>query len=338
MILLSFVIPAYNASSTIIRTLDSIYNQCLAPEEFEVIVVDDNSIDDTADMVDKYANIHKNLTLLRQAQNHRQGAARNKGIKAASGDYIMFVDADDIVESGIAKAITQSQIMQADVIFCNYLCIHSETEEELRHLPLEDGTIMSGREFCEHYFDMTINTCPISYLWNRNYLLKRKASFIEDRRMEDFDFIENNIFHATKVGYSTAIIYRVLTCFNTNSTTHQNTPETKSDWLHVAYRRIIFCNTIKNDSPIFCARIEKDSRRFVNHQLSFKQLIHYSPEEIKKTFSITGTDVLSGLAGIGGWSFFIGLCLKAPKVIPLIFQCEKTVAKWRRKIKSIIKT
>ena len=82
-ILASFIIPAYNASKTIVRCLDSIYRLPLNAEEFEVIVVDDCSIDNTIELVEWYAKNRTNITLLRQPENHRQGAARNRGVLIA---------------------------------------------------------------------------------------------------------------------------------------------------------------------------------------------------------------------------------------------------------------
>jgi len=64
-------------------------------------------------------------------------------------------------------------------------------------------------DFAEHYYETVINTCPISYLWHRDYLLQKGVPFVEDRQMEDFDFIEQNVYNANTIAYSTAIVYRV---------------------------------------------------------------------------------------------------------------------------------
>ncbi len=72
---LSYIIPTYNAIETVGRTLDGIYATSILEKDFEVIVVDDCSKDSTCDLVEQYAYKHSNLQLLRQPQNHRQGAA-----------------------------------------------------------------------------------------------------------------------------------------------------------------------------------------------------------------------------------------------------------------------
>lgn len=86
---------AYNASATLNRALDSIANQTCLPAE--VIIIDDASTDDTADIAK--AHPLKNMTRVlvhRLAQNHGAAGARNAGWALATGDYIAFLDADDV--------------------------------------------------------------------------------------------------------------------------------------------------------------------------------------------------------------------------------------------------
>ncbi|MCP4357234.1 MAG: glycosyltransferase [Chloroflexi bacterium] len=87
--MISVIIPAYNAARTIDVCLAALQNQTLAAAEYEVIVVDDGSTDDTAARAQK-----TNVTLLRQPHNKGAAAARNLGLTAATGDIICFTDAD----------------------------------------------------------------------------------------------------------------------------------------------------------------------------------------------------------------------------------------------------
>lgn len=65
---LSFIIPVYNGSSTILCCLDSIYCSGISMTDFEIIVVDDCSTDDTVDVVERYADSHPNLRIIRECQ------------------------------------------------------------------------------------------------------------------------------------------------------------------------------------------------------------------------------------------------------------------------------
>lgn len=92
--LLSFVVPAYNSSPFIRDCLDSLLLQGLKEEDFEVIVVDDGSTDNTAEIVLGYCERNPNFKLFRQS-NLGVGAARNTGLMQAHGRYVHFMDADD---------------------------------------------------------------------------------------------------------------------------------------------------------------------------------------------------------------------------------------------------
>lgn len=88
--LVSVVIPAYNASSFIAETLESVFAEDF--KDFEIIIVDDGSIDKTAEVVARFG---KRIRYIYKA-NGGQGSARNLGIRAARGEYIAFLDADDL--------------------------------------------------------------------------------------------------------------------------------------------------------------------------------------------------------------------------------------------------
>jgi glycosyltransferase involved in cell wall biosynthesis len=87
---ISVVVPAYNASSWIKETLDSILAQTF--QDFEVIVVDDGSTDDTADLIESYGGVVRCV----RKTNGGASSARNVGIRCSRGSWIAFVDADDL--------------------------------------------------------------------------------------------------------------------------------------------------------------------------------------------------------------------------------------------------
>lgn len=96
---LSIVIPAYNEASRIGKTLDSIANYfILSPSVVEVIVVDDGSKDGTADVARRYSSKIKNLKVLVNEKNSGKGFSVKRGMLAATGDYRLFMDADNSVD------------------------------------------------------------------------------------------------------------------------------------------------------------------------------------------------------------------------------------------------
>ena len=90
---ISVVIPAFNAFSTLLQTLGSVAGQTLQP--YEVIVVDDESTDNTIEVARSFADILP-IRIVEQPQNAGVGIARRAGLAAATGDAISFIDSDDV--------------------------------------------------------------------------------------------------------------------------------------------------------------------------------------------------------------------------------------------------
>ncbi len=111
--LVSVIIPAYNASRFIRETLHSALSQTY--KEIEIVVVDDGSTDDTAEIVTRFSEADGRVRLLSQ-QNQGASAARNHGISASTGEFIAFLDADDLWHpTKLEKQVKLLQESPADV-------------------------------------------------------------------------------------------------------------------------------------------------------------------------------------------------------------------------------
>ena len=116
--IVSVIIPAYNAAAFIAESLDSVYAQTFA--DFEVIVVNDGS-PDTQDLEHALKAYPAKLCYLKQ-ENQGAAAARNTGIKAARGEFVAFLDADDTwLPAFLEKQIDMLQRTQADVVWADAL-------------------------------------------------------------------------------------------------------------------------------------------------------------------------------------------------------------------------
>ena len=100
--LFSVIIPAYNAEKTIEACINSVTEQ--NNESYEVIVVNDKSTDRTAEILKQYEE-NKNIRVIHHTENKKAGGARNTGIKAAQGEYVLFLDADDVLIDGSLEKI-----------------------------------------------------------------------------------------------------------------------------------------------------------------------------------------------------------------------------------------
>ena len=112
--MISIIIPTYNRANLLERAVDSILKQTY--NNWELLIVDDGSIDNTKDTVNKYLN-DKRIKYIYQ-ENKGQGAARNLGIKNSNGDYIAFLDSDDKWSEEKLQKQTEAFGKYPDIDFC----------------------------------------------------------------------------------------------------------------------------------------------------------------------------------------------------------------------------
>ena len=101
---ISVIIPVYNSEDFIEATLNSLVNQMFPLKDIEVLMIDDGSIDRSAEICQKYADKYPSFQLIRK-ENGGVSSARNLGIKRATGKYIMFLDADDTYSNETIKRL-----------------------------------------------------------------------------------------------------------------------------------------------------------------------------------------------------------------------------------------
>ena len=176
----SFILPCYNVERYIADCLESIYDQDLLEDEFEVICVDDCSTDGTRNVIVEFQKQHPNLVLLNQPRNMFSGAARNRGLEVAQGDYIWFVDSDDRVKPKVAGHLLEMAYTDdLDILMFNYDEFsdgHFGTFNNIKDM-FCDVEVMNGGQFVEREFKC--NLSQLSLLWLR--LVKR--SLIEKNQI-----------------------------------------------------------------------------------------------------------------------------------------------------------
>lgn len=112
--MISIIVPVYNVSPYLPECMNSIQAQKL--DNMEIILVDDGSTDDSGALCDQYAETYKNVKVVHQ-KNAGLSAARNTGIEIAKGEFITFVDSDDMLADGfIGTALELAKTYQADLI------------------------------------------------------------------------------------------------------------------------------------------------------------------------------------------------------------------------------
>ena len=181
---LSIIIPAYNAEAYLPQCLDSI----LAQEHSgcEVIVVDDGSTDGTAALLQRYPDVK----VIHQA-NRGMSTARNRGLDEARGEYILFVDSDDLLTDGALETLV-AELSGEDIIAFNAKKLHDATGEQTYHPTIREPETTDGwTYFCRHRLEAT--DIHFVCIWQRAY----RRQFLIDNNLRFADGIlraEDDLF------------------------------------------------------------------------------------------------------------------------------------------------
>lgn len=145
---LSIIIPFYNVERYIAQCLDSVYNQDISEDEYEVICVNDASPDASVDIVKQYQKKHSNLMLVEHNHNKKLGAARNTGRKVATGKYIWNVDSDDMIAPNCLKnLLDQCEANDLDLLLIKNKKIVNNQHHRASQYLWNDTLVQSGVEF-----------------------------------------------------------------------------------------------------------------------------------------------------------------------------------------------
>lgn len=132
-IIISVIIPVYNAQVFLFKCLDSVVDQI--SEEIEIIVINDGSIDESSQIAQKYAQKYDSIKVIHQS-NQGVFAARNNGLVHARGEYLIFLDADDyLVKGSIEYLISLLNKRRYDIIFFNIKLIGKKFLKTKPYLP-----------------------------------------------------------------------------------------------------------------------------------------------------------------------------------------------------------
>lgn len=153
---LSIIIPVYNAEKYLKKCLESVFQQNLKPEDFEVICINDGSTDKTQQILEEFQKKYTNIILVNQ-ENSGEAISRNKALSLSNGEYITFLDSDDYYDAlTLSKALQMIASQNLDILYLKMNHI-SEDYQFIQSLPnLSENEILSGLKHERRPFPATI--------------------------------------------------------------------------------------------------------------------------------------------------------------------------------------
>ena len=197
----SVIIPVYNSECYLDQCIQSLQKQ--TSRNFEMIFVDDGSTDESLKIIEKYANTDSRIRILKQ--NHEfAGAARNKGISAAKGKYLLFLDSDDFFESTLIEdSFATAEASEVDI--CLFKAKeYNQTNGITTPMPwtcrvevLPKG-VFSPHDIADNVFSCT-TAVPWTKLFNRQFIIDENIKFQNIRSANDVLFVYSAIISAKKI-------------------------------------------------------------------------------------------------------------------------------------------
>lgn len=208
---ISVIIPCYNAEKTIVRALQSLEEQSF--RDFEAVVVDDGSQDHSARRIQEYAGISRmDIHLIRQ-ENGGVSRARNAGLEKARGNFIAFLDADDVYMPDFLNVLyLEITEKHSDIAFCKYTFMDSDGEPPVQDFQYEAETIgkYDMLDIFLHKRTEHVNFC--GGLYRYSLIKQHHICFPEEIKYgEDSQFFCTYVFYCEQSGvYVKKAMYRYL--------------------------------------------------------------------------------------------------------------------------------
>lgn len=203
---ISVIIPIYNVGEYLTRCLSSVGYQSF--KNYEVIMVDDGSTDNSPQIALEFEKKYSNFKLV---HNTKKGvsSARNLGISLATGEYIAFVDSDDYIDINFLKYLyTSAKENEADVVHCNYGLYYLESGL-VRPVIIRKPRVkvMTNMEMVEHTVaDFSMRSYLWNKLWRRSLFTDNNITFPE-MKFEDIATTSRLLYFANKGVVINKVLY-----------------------------------------------------------------------------------------------------------------------------------
>lgn len=191
----SVIVPVYNTEGFLQKCLDSLTNQTL--EDIEIICVNDGSTDNSLKILQEYATKDKRIKIINQ-ENKKQGAARNAGMKIATGEYIGFVDSDDWIDLDFYEKLYNAATgHNFDIALGTNIRVKKNVNKKRLNITDE-----KEYKTVQEKFDVNIqwkNPCPTNKIYRRELFSKHNIKWPEGVFCEDKLFTIKAVYYANGI-------------------------------------------------------------------------------------------------------------------------------------------
>lgn len=184
----SIVIPMYNRATLVVETLDTVLAQTYV--DWECVIVDDGSTDDSREVVQKYCEEDPRFKLFRRPETRAKGpsACRNYGFENSCGNYILFFDSDDLLHPDFLRAVFERLDGKPETEYA-VLPYDTFTRNPLTPSQYKNTPVIANRPHLELAVIDRIRCATPAFLWKSSFLTESKPLWNESRScFEDYDF------------------------------------------------------------------------------------------------------------------------------------------------------
>jgi heptose III glucuronosyltransferase len=207
---LSVIIPLYNAGKDFNACMESLIEQTWTA--LEIIIVNDGSTDNSVEIAQYYVDNYPHVKLIHQS-NAGASVARNRGLAVASGDYVAFVDADDLVYPTMYETLMQMALEDdLDVAQCNADWCVRETGSTWQSIPtdrLRSTGVLTGPDWLRMALASRRWTHVVWMgVYRREVILKNKIMFVPGLHHQDIVWTTEFMFNAVRARYTEQSLYK----------------------------------------------------------------------------------------------------------------------------------
>ncbi len=203
---ISVIVPVYNVEDYLEECLESLTVQSIGLNNFEVIMVNDSSTDNSGQIMDRYSKKYDNFTAVHLPQNSGgAGHPRNVGIQRAVGKYIMFLDSDDKYMPDTCKIMYDAiSTYESDIVIAGHNYFRKESEGSYK--PVDE--IVVNTSLYKQPQLLNIPPATWSKIYRKEFILKHNLSFPANAIGEDAVFVFKYMMAAEKITALPVLIYK----------------------------------------------------------------------------------------------------------------------------------